>query len=65
MSRCGGFYYLQRRFGIRNIDRIDEHCDASGPRYQFTQQSEPLCRQFGIKDIDAGQVTTRPCEAGY
>ena len=54
---------LQRRFGIRHIGRIDEHRDASRRRYQFAQQSQPLCAQFSGEKIYAGRVASRPGEA--
>jgi hypothetical protein len=55
-------YVFQLSLGDR-VGRINEHSDAGSPRYQLTQEFQPLCRQFRIKNIDSRHVATRSREA--
>jgi hypothetical protein len=48
----------------RRIGRIDEDCDAPHGGHQLAQQLQPLRHKLAEEKVDAGQVATRPGEAG-
>jgi putative ABC transport system substrate-binding protein len=47
-----------------SIARVDKHSHAGGSGYQLAQELQPLCGQFGIEEIDPGQVSAGPSNAG-
>jgi hypothetical protein len=48
------FHLSQCRLGGRRTGRIDEHRDTRGRGQQFAQEFQPLRRQLGRENTDAG-----------
>jgi hypothetical protein len=58
------FYLSQCRLGLVRTGRINEYRDTRGLGQQLAQEFQPLCRQLGREETDAGQIPGRPSEAG-
>jgi hypothetical protein len=59
----GSFHLSQRRLG-RGNGRVHEHGQLHRSRHQPAKQFEPLRRQLGRQEIDAGQIAAGPGETG-
>src|SRR5262249_7893905 len=58
------FYLSQCRLGLVRTGRINEYRDTRGLGHQLAQEFQPLCRQLGREETDAGQIPARPSETG-
>ena len=64
MALAAAFHVFQRNLRSGGIARVDEHGNAGARRYQLVQQFQPLCNQFTVEKVDAGQVAARAGQAG-
>src|SRR5262249_62156566 len=58
------FYLSHCRLGLGSTGRINEYRDTRSLRQQLAQEFQPLCRQLGREETDAGEIPARPSEAG-
>src|SRR5262249_15228110 len=59
-----GFRFFHLKLRARRIGRIDENGDTGHCGHQLAQKFQPLGHQFAHDEIDSGEVTARPGEAG-
>ena len=52
----GRSHVSQGSLGIRDIGRIDKHCNARSPWHELMQEFQPLCLQLGSEQIDSASA---------